>query len=92
MAGANIASHQALILIGDGNYTPVHAAAGLLESDMDEVAMNYYLLALERDDVTGLIVYTWAGGIDGPNEKGVRDMVPEVGAKWQEIGRAITGK
>lgn len=80
---------QALVMIMDAQHTPIHEAAGLSEADMADVARNYLRLAQSRNDVIGLFGYTWAGGIDGNYEKGVRDMPENVQAAHREIGREI---
>jgi hypothetical protein len=84
--------NQRLVLIGDGNYTPAHAEAGLTEIDMAKVAANYLKLAKSRKDVAMLLFYTWAGGIDNLSEKGVRDLPPLVIKTHRRIGKYITGK
>lgn len=91
-AQAALLPHQNLALIGDGNFTPAHAEAGLLEKDMAIVAENYARFAMTQERVALLIFYTWPGGIDGLQEKGVRDMGERVIAAHKAMGRRLTGK
>lgn len=88
-AAAQLRSDQALVLVGDGIHTPFHANAGLSQADMAEVARNYFALAESRNDVAALLVYTWAGGIDNNQERGVRDLPVEVQDQWRAIGTEI---
>jgi hypothetical protein len=88
-AGAGMTRDQHLVLVMDAMHTPVHAKARITEAGMADVARAYYDLAVRRGDVAAILAYSWAGGIDGPWEKGVRDLPPEVRAAHEEIGRAI---
>lgn len=88
-AAALLAPHQSLAIIMDAQHTPVHRRAGLRGRDMAEVAQNYYALARSRRDVSLMLGYTWAGGIDGPHERGVRDLPKTVMRAHQGIGREI---
>lgn len=45
---------------------------------MSQVANNYYALAQSREDISAIIGYTWAGGIDNLQEKGVRNLPDNV--------------
>lgn len=92
IAANKLGPHQSLVMVLDAQYTPVHKSAGLSEADMADVAKAYHAYALKRGDITALLGYTWAGGIDGLYEIGVRDMVEAVQNAHREIGRAITGK
>lgn len=88
-AAAQLRDGQALVIVGDGIHTPFHVDAGLGESDMAEVALNYLNLARSRDDVAALLVYTWAGGIDNDQERGVRNLPSTVQDQWKAIGNSI---
>jgi hypothetical protein len=88
-AAARLRPGQSLVLVMDATYTPAHRSAGLAEVDMADVARNYLALARSRTDVSIMLAYSWAGGIDNQSEKGVRDMDPTVAAAHREIGRAI---
>ena len=88
-AAARLRPGQSLVLVMDATYTPAHRSAGLTEVDMADVARNYLALARSRTDVSIMLAYSWAGGIDNQSEKGVRDMDPTVAAAHREIGRAI---
>ena len=88
-ARAAMNGDQHLVLVMDAMHTPIHAKAGIAESDMAAIARAYHALAVKRGDVSAILAYSWAGGIDGPWEKGVRDLPPEVRAAHEEIGRAI---
>lgn len=88
-AEAALAPHQSLILVADAMFTPVHSLAGLVPTDMADVALAYERLARARPRVAAMIGYTWVGGIDGPGELGLRDLPPEVRETWQEIGHRL---
>ncbi len=82
---------QRMVLVMDANHTEYHAAAGVALDDMGDVARAYAALALSRPEVVGMLGYTWAGGIDNDEERGVRDMPPEVIAAHREVGRLLLG-
>ncbi|MFV0451423.1 MAG: hypothetical protein ACK5LS_04110 [Propioniciclava sp.] len=88
-AASRLAPHQSLVLIMDANYTPYHREAGLEPADMAQVAQNYLALARSRSDVAMLLGYTWAGGIDSTDERGVRDLPGIVRRAHETIGRSI---
>ena len=88
-ASAQLSNKQSLVLIGDGIHTQFHTARGISQADMAEVASNYAALAASRDDIAALLVYTWAGGIDSMDERGVRNLPLEVQNRWADIGREI---
>jgi hypothetical protein len=88
-ARAGMTADQHLVLVMDAMHTPVHAKSGITDADMATIARAYYALALKRGDIAAILAYSWAGGIDGPWEKGVRDLPPEVRAAHEQIGRAI---
>lgn len=90
-AAAQLRDDQALVIIGDGIYTPFHANAGLSEEDMAQVARNYFNFAQSRNDVAALLVYSWAGGIDSDVERGTRNLPASVQNEWRAIGNAIVG-
>lgn len=85
-----LAPHQSLILVADAVFTPVHARAGLRPGDMAEVALAYERLARARPRIAAMIGYTWAGGIDGPEEFGARDLPAEVRETWKAIGLRLS--
>ena len=91
LAAGQLGPDQRLVLIMDANHTPIHEGAGLTQVDMADVARAYARLALSRPDVVGMLGYTWAGGIDNDEERGVRDMPPEVIAAHREVGRLLLG-
>ena len=91
LARGQLGPDQRLVLVMDANHTPVHAAAGLSEADMAEVARAYGRLAQATPGLAGMIGYTWAGGIDNDQERGVRDMPASVGAAHQQVGRMLLG-
>lgn len=90
-AARKLAPHQSLIMVMDGNYTPYHRNAGLTEDAMADVARAYFEYAVQRADVTMLLTYTWAGGIDNIDERGTRDLSPTVIETHRWIGRQIIG-
>lgn len=91
LARAALGPGQRMVIVMDANHTPVHDAAGLSVDDMADVARAYGRLAAVTPDLAGMIGYTWAGGIDGPDERGVRDMSPGVIAAHQQVGRMLLG-
>ena len=91
LAQGQLAQGQRLVLVMDANHTPVHAAAGLTQDDMAAVARAYGRLALATPRLAGMIGYTWAGGIDNAQERGVRDMPAAVIAAHRDVGRMLVG-
>ena len=80
---------QRLFLVLDAQHTPVHAKEGLTAEDMAGVALATYAFAAAQGDVAGMLGYTWAGGIDNLEERGLRDLPDSVIAVHREIGWAI---
>lgn len=91
MASERLEDHQSLVMIMDANHTPIHEQAGLSETDMADVATNYLNLAQSRTDISMVLGYTWAGGIDHLDEKGIRNLPESVQERHREIGRLILG-
>lgn len=89
---ASLGPGQRIVLVLDGNHTPVHANAGLSETDMADVALAYGRLAASIPDLGGMIGYTWAGGIDTLDEKGVRDLPPAVQAAHRVVAAQVLGR
>ena len=91
LAAGQLGPDQRMVLIIDANHTPIHESAGLSQADMADVARAYGRLALSRPDVVGMLGYTWAGGIDNNQERGVRDMPQAVIDAHHEVGRMLLG-
>ena len=86
-------AHQNLFLILDAHYIPfAHGTAGLVKSDMDIVARNYYNLANSELDVIGMLGYHWPSGFEFSSAVGTRGMPANVLSEHKAIGKKITGK
>lgn len=90
-AARALAPHQKLVLVLDANHTPYHRDAGLSKTDMADVADAYFEYANARGDITMMLGYTWAGGIDNIHELGARDMPTAVIDAHRRIGKQIIG-
>ncbi len=88
-AHSQMAPGQRLVLLMDAMHTPIHAEAGISEEGMADVARAYLALAQNRSDIAAILAYSWVGGIDGPHEKGVRDLPAAVRTAHQKIGLDI---
>lgn len=86
---AQLEPHQSLVLVMDATYTPHHREAGLVPNDMAAIAQRYADLAHRRTDVSMMLAYAWAGGIDSAEERGVRDLPASVREAHEAIGRTI---
>ena len=82
-------SSQKIMLIMEGQWFPEYSELGYQEEVMADIALNYMKLALSREEIIGIIGYTWPGGIDGNNHKGVRDMHRSVRDMHKRIGEYI---
>ena len=91
LAQGQLGPDQRLVLVMDANHTPIHEAAGLSQDDMANVARAYGRLAQSIPDLAGMIGYTWAGGIDNDQERGVRDLPQAVIEAHAEVGRMLLG-
>lgn len=87
-----LASHQKLVLVMDANHTPFHTAAGISETDMADVAWNTLRLARDRGDIAMILGYTWSGGVDNLDEKGIRNLPQSVQDAHRMIGLEILGR
>jgi len=84
---------QKILLVMETQWLPAYGAAGFSEADMKSVASSYARLAeKERADVVGMLGYPWPGGLDGPAQKGARDLPESVRQEYVRIGRRMTGK
>ena len=92
LAQKRLGPGQRLVLVLDANHTPYHSANGLTPDDMADVALAYEKLALTIPDLAGMIGYTWAGGIDNADERGLRDLPPAVLAAHQAIAARLLGR
>ena len=91
LAQGQLGPDQRLVLVMDANHTPIHEGAGLSQDDMADVARAYGRLAQSIPDLAGMIGYTWAGGIDNTQERGVRDLPQAVIEAHAEVGRMLLG-
>ena len=91
-ARAGLHPGQGLVLVMDAMHTPTHEEQGLSQDDMADVARAYAALAERRGDVAAILAYAWAGGIDVPTDRGVRDLPAAVQEAHREIGRRLLGR
>ncbi|MGL4278752.1 MAG: hypothetical protein ACRCS0_00170 [Albidovulum sp.] len=92
-ARATMRPDQHLVMVMEAvHYPSVHGEGVAAKESLADVARADYRYALARGDIDMILAYTWAGGIDSPDESGVRDLPAGVLAEHQAIGRAITGK
>ena len=91
LAQGQLGPDQRLVLVMDANHTPVHEGAGLSQDDMANVARAYGRLAQSLPGLAGVIGYTWAGGIDNAQERGVRDMPQAVIDAHRDVGQMLLG-
>lgn len=85
---------QKIMVILDSHYIEwTHGDFGGIDIlQMNDVANNYYELALSDKKVIGLLGYFWPNGFDFPESTGARGMPPVVKKTYQRIGQEITGK
>lgn len=87
------ASHQQIMLVMDAHYIPwAHGNFGIQEADMTGIAQEYHNLALENNDVVGILGYHWPSGFEYTDAKGARELSQTTRDKYIEIGKSITGK
>jgi len=92
LSRSRLAAGQRLVLVMDASHTPGHLDAGLPLESMGDVALAYARLALAQPDIAGVIGYTWAGGIDSVDERGVRNMPDRVIAAHRQAGLILLGR
>lgn len=95
-------AHQKLFIVVDGAWRaslqgstgifPWPGVGGLSQSEMAEVAQNYYTLAKSDPNVVGIGVSLWPSGIVTPDQIGSRDLPAAVRSQHIQIGKSITGK
>ncbi len=83
---------QKIVLVMDAQWLPFYGTAGFPEEHMSKVAKSYYNIALSDPDVKALIGYTWPGGLDSAEQKGLRNLPQSVINEHKRIGKLITGK
>ncbi len=87
-------STQKLVIVMDTHYIPaVHTFYGnIAESEMKDVATNYFELAKSEKNTVAVIGYTWPGGFDDSTMLGARQLGVETQEEYIRIGKLITGK
>lgn len=80
---------QRMVLVMDANHTPYHEAAGITAEGMADVARAYAELAQATQGVAGVIGYTWPGGIDNDDERGVRNLPVSVIDAHRQVGLSL---
>lgn len=80
---------QKIIIIIDDQWLPLYGWAGYAPEDIEGMVQNYYELASNDTSVIGLIGYLWAGGLDDPEQLGVRNLPQNVIDKNVAIGSMI---
>lgn len=89
---ATMQPDQRLVMVMEAvHYASVQGDSIASRESLADVARADYRYALARGDIDMILAYTWAGGIDSLDERGVRDLPPVVHAVHEAIGRAITG-
>ena len=83
--------NQMRVVIMDAQWQPAYREAGLAEADLATTALHYASYADSLDDVVALIAYSWPGGIDGPQQRGARDLPDDARAAYETIGKHILG-
>lgn len=91
---SKISNNQYLLVVMDAHYIDwAHGNFGGIQlSEMDQVAQNYRNLAYSQANTIAMIAYFWPSGFDDPNAIGARAMPSYIQEKYEEIGKAITGK
>ena len=80
---------QKIFLTVDDQWLPLYGNAGFPPDTIRFMVQNYYNLAANDTDIVGLLAYLWPGGLDDPNQMGVRNMPQSVKDKNVEIGLKI---
>ncbi|MBI3035757.1 hypothetical protein HYY71_05540 [Candidatus Woesearchaeota archaeon] len=85
--------NQKIMIVMDGSwYASAHGAAGISQSDMAQVAANYYNLAQSDPDVIAIGTFLWPNGLDPADRVGSRSLPQNVKDEHRRIGQLITGK
>lgn len=80
---------QDIFLVIDDQWLPLYGDAGYSPDTIRYMVQNYYNLAVSDDEIIGLLGYLWPGGLDDPEQLGVRNMPQSVIDKNIEIGEMI---
>ncbi len=81
--------NQDMFLVIDDQWLPLYGEAGYSPDTIRYMVQNYYNLAVSDEEIIGLIGYLWPGGLDDPEQLGVRNMPQSVIDKNIEIGEMI---
>jgi hypothetical protein len=73
----------------ESQWLPLYADLGYNEGILRTIASSYYNLALNEDDIIGIICYLLPGGFDEPGQKGFRNLGAEQQNVYMEIGEEI---
>lgn len=87
-------AEQKLVVILDSHYIPwAHGEFGNIAiNEMEEVAKNYFQLAISEPSVVAIFGYYWPNSFDFPEAIGARGMPQNVKNKYIKIGKEITRK
>ena len=89
-AKATMRPGQKLVLVMEAmHHTAIHPDTTEGRESLAGIARAYHAYAVARGDVAMILAYAWAGGIDGPAERGIRDLPQKVQDAHRSIGKAI---
>lgn len=80
---------QKLVWILDTHFTTGHEVAGLTPDDMLKVAESSTAFATTEPDVVAVLGYLWPGGLEGPQQKGARELPSAVIDFYKSYGTAV---
>ena len=80
---------QDIFLVIDDQWLPLYGDTGYSPDTIRYMVQNYYNLAVSDEEIIGLLGYLWPGGLDDPEQLGVRNMPQSVIDKNIEIGEMI---
>jgi hypothetical protein len=87
-----MSSHQKIVLIMESQWLDEYDRLDVKPFIMAAIAKNYYQLAKTETKVIGIMGYPWAGGLDGPTQKGARELPLIVRQTYQQIGLEILSR
>lgn len=87
---ARTRADQKLVIVASTQWLPYYLSdGGLHPADMEAVIISYYQVATMTDNVVALVGYLWPGGLDDPQQLGVRGLPKNVRRLIHVLGRRI---
>lgn len=93
LRAARTRSDQRLVIVADTQWYPEYESVlGLSSAAMAGVFESYAEVGRRDPDIALLIGYSWPGGLDGPEQRGARELPENVQRAFSTYGALVRGQ